>query len=139
MFTDTNETDRLDRTRQNLWRGAIGSALLVLLLLGTACKVPEGNSDERSGPAGAGYADQTLLAQQARINSSRAQAAATAAVPGTVRGVRLDRMDTGIVYYVFVQPKDGGLTRVNVDANNGTVLGKAPATLDEVGSEEGGD
>lgn len=58
----------------------------------------------------------------ATITPEEAQAAATAAVPGTAGDAELENENGSVVYEVPVTADDGTVTEVKVDAGNGNVL-----------------
>ena len=92
---------------------------VVPLMLATAC----GDTDVAGARGREGGGDQSQLAQQAGITPEQAQAAALAALPGSVQRTRLERDNGNVVYAVTVAPRGGGASRdVEVDANTGSVL-----------------
>jgi protein-disulfide isomerase len=76
----------------------------------------------REGP------NQAELAKHATVSVTDARAAAVAAVPGSVQGMRLDKDAGRVVYAVLVQPVAGGQAQeVEVDANSGQLVKTRPA------------
>lgn len=78
------------------------------------------------------------LAALAKITAAQAEAAAKAAVPGTVTGIRLENENGCLVYSVQISG-GGKTTDVKVDAGNGKVVhqGQANGEEEEEGENEG--
>ena len=114
------------------WRliAAVAAVLAVALLFGGAATRARGAGGEREG--GADAANQAQLAREATLTPEQAQAAAVAAVPGTVQALRLERDGGPLVYAVVVRPQGGGdPTEVQVDANSGNVVRTLPADRED--------
>ena len=80
----------------------------------SSIRVPDQQSGER-GEAG-------RLASLARIDASRASAAALAQVPGTALKVALENENGNLVYSVEIKTASNEIKDVKVDAGNGSVL-----------------
>ena len=82
----------------------------------------------------------TQLAALAKVTADEAGAAATAAVPGTVTGIRLENEDGSVVYTVEVSTTTGTVD-VTVDAGTGAVLAQEADSADGDGGHDygGGD
>jgi uncharacterized membrane protein YkoI len=81
-------------------------------------------AEQADGQETAGSNDQEQAALQAlaTVPQAQAEAAALAAVPGTVAGADLGNENGFVVYSVEVNAADGTVTEVTVDAGNATVL-----------------
>ncbi len=79
------------------------------------------SADTGSETADEEAAEAAALAGLATITADQAQAAALAAVPGTVVQVELDNENGSVVYSVEVDT-GSGIVDVKVDAGNGTVV-----------------
>ena len=90
-------------------------------------------ADDGSETADDEAAEAAALADLATITADQAQAAALAAVPGTVIQVELDNENGSVVYSVEVDTGNG-IIDVKVDAGNGTVLHQ---DADDEGESEG--
>jgi uncharacterized membrane protein YkoI len=89
----------------------------------SSIRAPDQQSGER-GEAG-------RLASLARIDASRASAAALAQVPGTALKVALENENGNLVYSVEIKTASNEIKDVKVDAGNGSVL-----HVDAAGDEE---
>jgi uncharacterized membrane protein YkoI len=89
----------------------------------SSIRVPDQQNGERGEAA--------RLAALARIDASRANAAALAQVPGTVLKVALDNENGNLVYSVEIKTASNEIKDVKVDAGNGSVL-----HVDAAGDEE---
>jgi uncharacterized membrane protein YkoI len=126
-------------TKQTL-ATVLGASALGLALLGSAnaqnatqsetpgyqssIKVPNQDDDER--------AETAKLTSLAKIDASRAAAAAVAKVPGTVLKTELDNENGNLVYSVEIKQASNEVRDVKVDAGNGAVL-----HVDADGEEQG--
>lgn len=73
----------------------------------------------------------TQLQSLAKVSPADAEAAATAAVPGTAKPAELENEDGNVVYDVEVTGADGKVTEVIVDAGNGKVLHQEAEEADD--------
>ncbi|MFM0197840.1 PepSY domain-containing protein [Paraburkholderia strydomiana] len=117
----------------------LGALTLGVALLGSAHAAGEGKTqspayqssvrvpDQQNGERG----EAARLAALARIDASRASAAALAQVPGTVLKVALDNENGNLVYSVEIKTASNEIKDVKVDAGNGSVL-----YVDAAGDEE---
>ena len=108
----------------------LGALTLGVTLLSSAHAADEGKAqspayqssirvpDQQNGGPG----EASRLAALARIDASRANAAALAQVPGTVLGVALDNENGNLVYSVEIKTARNEIKDVKIDAGNGTVL-----------------
>jgi hypothetical protein len=80
----------------------------------SSIKVPDENENEQ--------AEAAKLASLARIDATQANAAALAAVPGTVRETKLDNENGNLVYSVEIKLPGNEIRDVKVDAGDGKVL-----------------
>jgi uncharacterized membrane protein YkoI len=92
----------------------------------SSIRVPDQQNGERGEAA--------RLATLAKIDASRANAAALAQVPGTVLKVALDNENGNLVYSVEIKTASNEIKDVKVDAGNGSVL-----HVDAGGDEEAGE
>jgi uncharacterized membrane protein YkoI len=79
-----------------------------------------------------------MLASQAKIDTTRATAAALAQVPGHVLKVALDNENGNLVYSVEIKTANNEVKDVKVDAGNATVLA-ADSGGEDSGVEQEGD
>jgi len=117
----------------------LGALTLGVVLFGSAHAAGEGKvqspayqssirvPDHQNGEGG----EAARLAALARIDASRANAAALAQVPGTVLKVALDNENGNLVYNVEIKTASNEIKDVKVDAGNGAVL-----YVDAAGDEE---
>lgn len=119
------------------WRlvAAVAAVLALALLFGGGAAWIQ--SAQRGRDPENGAEQQTPLAQQARVTPDQARAAALAAVPGTVRALRLQREGGALRYVVLVQASgQSQATEVQVDATSGNVVQTGPADPED--DDDGG-
>jgi uncharacterized membrane protein YkoI len=107
---------------------AAAAILTALSLAGIACERGEGYGKEANKTA----------AVKPKITEDEAKVAATKAMPGTVRSVRLETEDGRSVYEVTIAPESSGnsqtaaaATNVLVDANTGNIIKTEAAGADK--------
>lgn len=124
------------------WRlvAAVAAVLALALLFGGGAawiQSAQRGRDRRGRDRQNGAEQQTPLAQQARVTPDQARAAALAAVPGTVRALRLQREGGALRYVVLVQASgQSQATEVQVDATSGNVVQTGPADPED--DDDGG-
>ncbi|WP_405219111.1 PepSY domain-containing protein [Agrococcus sp. Ld7] len=79
--------------------------------------------------------EDATLRDLATVTPDEAEAAALAAVPGTIREVDLDDEDGFVVYEVEVTAADGTVTGVLIDAGDASVLAQEAEDADDDGDD----
>lgn len=103
--------------------------LAALLALASSCKDTDEDAQAAAGARTAEGGGRPLQPAGAKIDAQQAIAAATAAVPGSARGVRLESRGGKPEYEVIVMPKGAtSPVRVDVDAVSGQVSRSSQAT-----------
>ena len=104
-------------TRTQVMGGVL--AIAVVLVLGAAVVVAGNELDDLN----LGGETQEQLARETTISQPQAEAAALAALAGSIKDTALEREDGRVVYEIEVQPAAGGDEMdVLVDAMTGQVL-----------------
>lgn len=86
----------------------------------------------------AGAHDQASLAKLARVDRTRAEAAALAAHPGQIQQSRLENEEGFLVWQIDVRDANAA-TEVSIDAGDGTVLAVEREDADDDASEDAAD
>ncbi len=103
--------------------------LAALLALASSCKDTDGKARSSAGATASQERGRSMQPAGAKIDAQQAIAAATAAVPGSAREVRLESRAGKPEYEVIVMPKGAtSQVRVDVDAVSGQVTRSSQAT-----------
>lgn len=100
---------------------ALGTLILVSMAAGAFAK-EHGSEKPVTGTISTTNLNVKDYPTKAQVSSVQATQAATAAVPGQVLSVALEKEDGFLVYAVEIVDHDSNLHEVNVDAGNGKVL-----------------